>query len=56
MIQRIETATTDDIDVAVQGAGMPDRALGATYTNTDYALVDDADTVFEDPRDVKVCP
>ena len=29
--------------VAVQGAGLPARALGAGYTNTDYLLVDDAD-------------
>jgi flavin-dependent dehydrogenase len=37
--------TTDQHDIAVQGAGMPARDLGAVYTNTDYALVDDADLV-----------
>jgi hypothetical protein len=34
---------SDEYDVAVQGAGMPARDLGAVYTNTDYALVDDSD-------------
>jgi len=40
-----ECMTTDEVDIAVQGAGMPDRRLGAVYTNTDYLLVDDADMV-----------
>jgi len=40
-----DVMTTDEHDVAVQGAGMPDRAPGAVYTNTDYLLVDDADMV-----------
>ena len=40
-----EPVVTDELDIAVQGAGLPARALGATYTNTDYALVDDADMV-----------
>ena len=40
-----ECMTTDAVDIAVQGTGMPDRRLGAVYTNTDYLLVDDADMV-----------
>jgi len=34
---------TDAMDVAVQGAGLPPRELGARYTNTDYTFVDDTD-------------
>jgi len=36
---------TDASDVAVQGAGLPPRELGARYTNTDYTFVDDTDIV-----------
>jgi len=31
--------------LSVQGTGLPPRALGASYTNTDYTFVDDADMV-----------
>jgi hypothetical protein len=34
---------TDGSHVAVQGAGLPPRELGAHYTNTDYVFADDAD-------------
>jgi flavin-dependent dehydrogenase len=37
--------TTDETDIAVQGAGMPPRAPGASYTNTDYTITDDSDAV-----------
>ncbi len=37
--------TTTDDHVGVQGTGMPPRRPGANYTNTDYTLTDDADTV-----------
>ena len=30
--------------VALQGTGLPPRALGAGYTNTDYTFIDDTDT------------
>jgi hypothetical protein len=33
----------DDTDVAVQGTGLPPRALGADYTNTDFTFADDSD-------------
>ncbi len=36
---------TDGSHVAVQGTGMPPRKPGASYTNTDYTLTDDADIV-----------
>ncbi|MBN1818681.1 MAG: FAD-dependent oxidoreductase [Sedimentisphaerales bacterium] len=32
-------------NVAVQGTGLPPRALGAGYTNTDYTFVDDVDII-----------
>ena len=32
-------------EVAVQGAGLPPRKLGAGYTNTDYMFADDTDTM-----------
>ncbi|HOX04142.1 MAG TPA: FAD-dependent oxidoreductase [Candidatus Paceibacterota bacterium] len=32
-------------DVAVQGTGLPPRALGARYTNTDYTFVDETDVL-----------
>ncbi|MGB2823727.1 MAG: FAD-dependent oxidoreductase, partial [Phycisphaerae bacterium] len=31
--------------LSVQGTGLPPRALGASYTNTDYTFVDDSDMV-----------
>lgn len=34
-----------DDHVAVQGTGMPPRRPGANYTNTDYTITDDSDTV-----------
>ncbi|MBP8128601.1 MAG: FAD-dependent oxidoreductase [Candidatus Hydrogenedentes bacterium] len=34
-----------DDNVAVQGTGMPPRRPGANYTNTDYTITDDSDTV-----------
>ena len=39
------TVFVDAGHVAVQGAGLPVRKLGAGYTNSDYLLVDDADVV-----------
>lgn len=36
---------TDGTSVAVQGAGLPPRRLGAGYTNTDWTFIDDADVV-----------
>jgi flavin-dependent dehydrogenase len=36
---------TDDTSVAVQGAGLPPRELGAGYTNTDWTFIDDADVI-----------
>lgn len=38
-------AYTDGVNVAVQGAGLPPRKLGAGYTNTDWAFIDDGDVV-----------
>ena len=40
-----ETVFIDASDIAVQGAGLPRRDLGAGYTNSDYLLVDDSDMV-----------
>lgn len=40
-----ECVFTDGSHVAVQGTGMPPRKPGASYTNTDYTLTDDADIV-----------
>ncbi|MFO7900303.1 MAG: FAD-dependent oxidoreductase, partial [Planctomycetota bacterium] len=34
---------TDGSHIAVQGAGLPPRELGANYTNTDYVFADDGD-------------
>ena len=34
---------TDDSQIAVQGAGLPYRELGATYVNTDFTFVDETD-------------
>ncbi|MGQ9589997.1 MAG: FAD-dependent oxidoreductase, partial [Planctomycetota bacterium] len=39
------TQYTDAEDVAVQGAGLPPRELGASYTNTDFTIVDETDMV-----------
>ncbi|HUV66994.1 MAG TPA: FAD-dependent oxidoreductase, partial [Sedimentisphaerales bacterium] len=36
---------TDGTSVAVQGAGLPPRQLGAGYTNTDWTFIDDADVI-----------
>jgi flavin-dependent dehydrogenase len=40
-----ECLTTDAVDIAVQGTGMPPREPGANYTNTDYTMTDDSDVV-----------
>ncbi len=34
---------TEDGKIAMQGAGLPERPLGANYVNTDYLLVDESD-------------
>ena len=36
---------TDESDIAVQGAGLPPRELGSSYTNTDFTIVDETDIV-----------
>jgi len=36
---------TDGTGVAVQGAGLAPKALGAGYTNTDWTFIDDGDAV-----------
>ncbi|GHT34208.1 hypothetical protein FACS189427_01100 [Planctomycetales bacterium] len=33
----------DDRELAIQGAGLPPRDLGTSYTNTDYMFVDETD-------------
>ena len=40
-----ECLYTDASDIAVQGAGLPPRELGASYTNTDFTIVDETDIV-----------
>ncbi len=35
----------DDLDIALQGAGLPLRPIGKDYVNTDYLLVDEADVI-----------
>ncbi|MDR3110368.1 MAG: FAD-dependent oxidoreductase [Planctomycetaceae bacterium] len=35
----------DNKEIAVQGAGLAPRNLGASYTNTDFMFVDDADII-----------
>jgi ribulose 1,5-bisphosphate synthetase/thiazole synthase len=40
-----ESIYTDDSDIAVQGAGLPPRELGANYTNTDFTIVDETDMI-----------
>jgi len=36
---------TDGTSVAVQGAGLPPREIGAGYTNTDWTFIDDGDVI-----------
>ncbi|MBM3336046.1 FAD-dependent oxidoreductase, partial [Candidatus Sumerlaeota bacterium] len=36
---------TDESDIAMQGTGLPPRELGASYTNTDFTIVDETDIV-----------
>jgi len=36
---------TNGSGVAVQGAGLPPRQIGAGYTNTDWTFIDDADLI-----------
>jgi len=36
---------TNGTGVAVQGAGLPPRQLGAGYTNTDWTFIDDSDVI-----------
>jgi hypothetical protein len=38
-----KTIYTDATDIALQGTGLPPRYLGASYTNTDYTIVDETD-------------
>ena len=38
-----ECVTTGANDVALQGTGLPPRDIGKSYTNTDYAIVDETD-------------
>jgi len=40
-----ECMYTAGLDIAVQGAGLPPRELGASYTNTDFTIVDETDMV-----------
>lgn len=40
-----ETYYTDDDELAMQGTGLPPRMLGASYTNTDFTIVDETDLV-----------
>jgi len=40
-----EYAYTDAASVAVQGAGLPPRKMGAGYTNTDWTFIDDSDII-----------
>lgn len=40
-----ECIYTDESDIAIQGAGLPPRELGASYTNTDFTIVDETDMV-----------
>ncbi len=37
--------TTDAFELAVQGTGLPPRALGASYMNTDFTIVDETDVL-----------
>ncbi len=36
---------TDEREFAMQGTGLPPRQLGASYTNTDFTIVDETDMV-----------
>ncbi|OHB85136.1 MAG: hypothetical protein A2V98_07880, partial [Planctomycetes bacterium RBG_16_64_12] len=36
---------TDQTEFGMQGTGLPGRQLGATYTNTDFTIVDETDLV-----------
>ena len=40
-----ETAFVNAKEIAVQGAGLAPRNLGASYTNTDYMFVDETDVI-----------
>ena len=40
-----ETLYTDETEFGMQGTGLPPRKLGATYTNTDFTIVDETDMV-----------
>jgi len=40
-----ECIVTDDGHIAIQGTGMPQRELGASYINTDYTFIDDSDVI-----------
>ncbi len=40
-----ECVYTDGSGVAVQGAGLPPREIGARYTNTDWTFIDDSDVI-----------
>jgi hypothetical protein len=40
-----ETDYTDAREFGMQGTGLPPRRLGATYTNTDFTIVDETDMV-----------
>jgi hypothetical protein len=40
-----ECVYTDDAELAMQGAGLPARRLGASYENTDFTLADETDMV-----------
>ncbi len=36
---------TDDTEIAIQGAGLPQKEPGSRYINTDYTFIDDSDIV-----------
>ncbi|HON08131.1 MAG TPA: FAD-dependent oxidoreductase, partial [Verrucomicrobiota bacterium] len=36
---------TDDTEIAIQGAGLPQREPGSRYINTDFTFIDDSDIV-----------
>ncbi len=38
-----DTIYTDESEFGMQGTGLPPRKLGATYTNTDFSIVDETD-------------
>ncbi|HNR99655.1 MAG TPA: FAD-dependent oxidoreductase [Planctomycetota bacterium] len=41
----VPCVTTDALELAVQGTGLPPRKLGAGYTNTDFTIVDETDAL-----------